>query len=392
MKTWTDENTGRTIHQLTDDSFGTALWYFRFPRDLPDGRFLARGRPRDADAATSGDETVADATPAASVLVAIDPQTGDATPTTHKFHWPLRVRQTDGLAWFLDYDNDALWSAVLPDGECKRVADLPADLTPIVRDITCDGRTLICLHREDDRESLTRPDTGRPEDFFAYVSRPRCSRILAYDLASGQRTTLVETEGLGADHVDASPTDPTLIRFCHDSFEVLNQRIWSVRIDGTDPWKIRPQQPGEMTLHEFWWPTGDLIGYKYQDRRDDPDVQTIPFAEYSRMPTRLGLADLSGCEQYLSDPINHYHTHLYRSEDGKLISGEGTHDQPYVYAAPFDIASTQIDLAPLATTHRHYKAFSGSQINCGFTADGRWLIYNDTIDGRTQVCAVGTDA
>ena len=46
---------------------------------------------------------------------------------------------------------------------------------------------------------------------------------------------------------------------------------------------------------------------------------------------------------------------------------------------------------PLATIHTPYLAFAGNQVNAGFSADSRWLIYNDTVDGKLQVCAVAVD-
>jgi hypothetical protein len=40
MNTWTDENTGRIVCQLTNLPEGARVPYFRWPRDLPDGRVI----------------------------------------------------------------------------------------------------------------------------------------------------------------------------------------------------------------------------------------------------------------------------------------------------------------------------------------------------------------
>jgi len=148
-----------------------------------------------------------------------------------------------------------------------------------------------------------------------------------------------------------------------------------------------------MVTHEFWWGDPDYIGYTYQDRRQDPTLRTHHWAEYSQADTRLGIADLSGREVYLSDPLNSYHSHLYRSKDGTLISGEGTEGHSFVYAARFDMANTKVEMTPLATIHTEYVPFRGQGVDCDFSADSRWLIYADKLDpnGPHQLFAVEVD-
>ena len=139
--------------------------------------------------------------------------------------------------------------------------------------------------------------------------------------------------------------------------------------------------------HEFWWPTDGLIGYTFQDRRTDPTIHAKPWAEYSPIPTQLGLAGRDGNEVYLSDPLNCYHTHLYASRDGRWVSGEGTDNHCSVYAAPFSRSSRKVDLKPLATIHTPYIPFRGQQVDCDFSADSKWLLYGNTVAGGHQVLA-----
>jgi hypothetical protein len=167
--------------------------------------------------------------------------------------------------------------------------------------------------------------------------------------------------------------------------------MWTVRVDGSGLTQIRPQEWNEMITHEFWWPGGQLIGFKYQDRRNDPTVHDLPWAEYAPIPTRFGLADLSGKQVYESAPLAHYHSHVFASPDGAMLCGEGTHDHSFIFRARFDIANPQIDFQPMATIHTPYAPLAGQIVNASFSADSRWLLYNDTIDGRLQVCAVRVD-
>lgn len=94
---------------------------------------------------------------------------------------------------------------------------------------------------------------------------------------------------------------------------------------------------------------------------------------------------------YLSDPLNHYHSHLFISRDAKWVIGDGTDDHSFVYIAPFSFDSTKVDFVPLATVHTPYVPFAGQGVDACITPDSRWMLYNDTVDGKKQVCAVAFD-
>jgi hypothetical protein len=228
-------------------------------------------------------------------------------------------------------------------------------------------------------------------EFWEYIERPRSGNLKLYDLDTGAVTNIVHTNGTCPFHVDTSPSDSELIRYAEDTLECNGQRMFSVRIDGTDLRVIRRQEHGEMITHEFWWADPNYIGYTYQDRRGDATVRAVPWCEYAAVATQLGIADLTGREVYLSDPLNSYHSHLYVSRTGQYVSGEGTHNNSLVYAAKFSWANTKVEMVPLATVHTPYATMSGQHVNADFSADDKWLLYNDLIDGVKQICRVRVD-
>ncbi|MCC6446687.1 MAG: hypothetical protein IT210_24960 [Armatimonadetes bacterium] len=371
MREWSDEQTGRKVRQLTDLPNGTRVSYFRMPRNLPGGLTLAWGRHDTGN------------------LLALEPETGEVMrlPLTVN-HW-LKLRETDGRLWCAS--GRRIWAVDLPGGVPEPVGDVPEEIPGDLADITCDGRTVILSEKIQDLDAYPVPTTRDLQSFWHYFSRPRTGRIWACDLLSGQAALLNESHEVCFDHQDTSPTDPGLLKFCEDMLDALGQRIWSVRVDGSALKKIRPQERFEFVTHEFWWPDGEHIGYTYQDRRGDDTLCTLPWGEYSPMPTRLGIARLDGTECYLSDPLSHYHSHLYVSPDGRWVCGEGTDGHSFAYAAPFSRDSARIGLVPLATIHTPYIPFRGQNVETGFTPDSRWLLYNDTVEGRMQVCAVRVD-
>ena len=385
VRTFVDEHTGRTVRQLTDFPRGAALGYFRFYTQLPDGRMLAWAEHERGNA------------------ILIEPTSGDVTLLPYRF-CPIKVRESDGRAWFLrskcpdapkeerERRGRELWHIDLPGGVPVFDADIPDDLPGGVDDIAIDGSHLILNHAEQDLEAAPIPTTKELTPMERYFLRPRRGSIWAYCLATGKHWQVLETRGLCAIHLDTSPSDPLLLRYALDMPETTGQRIWTVRLDGSDRHAIRPQQRGEMVTHEFWWSDPHYIGYTYQDRREDPTVLTHHWAEYAPVPTQLGIADLSGREVYLSDPLNSYHSHLYRSSDGTHVSGEGTDGNSFVYAAPFSMAETRVDLVRLATVHTPYTPFRGQEVDCNFSADSRWLLYGDCREpGNHQIFAVEVD-
>ena len=369
MREWQDEQTGRTVRQLTDNAAGTELGYFRVPRRLPDGRVLAqrRGKPR--------------------TLVALDIETGAQQVFDQLRGWPLGLREADGRYWFCH--EREVYAADLPDGIPQKIGELPPDTPLRMPTISCDGQTLITgIYTIDSDEEYVLPSTPDPAVFWRWVDRPRHGHLQAYNLQDGISRMVVALEKLMPIHTDASPTDSGLLKFAHDGFDAHCQRIWTVRTDGSGLTPIRVQEYGEMITHEFWWPGGQSIAYKFQDRRNDSTVHDLPWAEYAPVATRFGLANLRGEEYYLSDPLNHYHSHINVSPDGKMLCGEGTDGHSFLYAAAFSPHNTRIEFLPHASTHTPYQPFVGQNVNSSFSHDSQWIAFNDTIEGTMQVCAV----
>lgn len=375
VRTWIDEKTGREIRQLS--THGGSLGYFRTPRHLPNGLMLAY----------LGDHKH-------KTLHALDPETGNHEPIQGMEHRRyLKLRKSDGVLFAIDKEHTVFAMDLMHRRE-ERLGAIPREVRGQITDITYDGRYLVLIDNENpERESYPAPTKKDAAMFWRYVSRPRRGALRLYDLKLNKLTTLFESEGYCPFHTDPCPTDPTLLRFAVDRFEGVHQRAYLIHVDGTGLRPVPPQESGELATHEFWWADGRHVGYTYQDRRNDPTAHDLPWCEYSNSKTQLGIADTTGRQVYLSDPVNHYHTHLYVSHNGKLMSGSGTDGHSFVYAAHFDWKSTRIDYVPLATVHTPYVPFAGQYVNCDFSADGRWLLYTDQCDdsGHLQLCAVRVD-
>jgi len=374
MRKWIDENTGREIRQLTDLPDGCKVGYFRFPRHLPGGLILAFGKHAAGD------------------LVATEPDSGDVHPIDGEYGGFLGLRESDGRAWFYKPEPDReIWAVDLPDGRAEIVGTLSADAPGHPMEITCDGKTVILLDQHFEPGYPPLPTTRDIRAFWLHSYRPRHGAVWSYNLETNTAVKISELEHMCPSHVDTSPTDPGLIKHCCDDIGLYNPRMWLVRVDGSERREIIPWRQKEWTHHEFWWPDGEHIGYKYMDRRADTTIHEAPWGEYSPMPLQFGICDLNGREVYKSDPLCCYQSHIFVSPDGTWVCGEGTDGHSFAYAAPFSMSMSKVDFRPHATIHTPYIPSAAQGVETGFSADNKWLIYNDTVDGRLQVCAVRVD-
>ncbi|HZG87819.1 oligogalacturonate lyase family protein [Paenibacillus sp.] len=181
-----------------------------------------------------------------------------------------------------DYENnDALGACLRPQGDVafvktgQNIAALRLDTLeerPLfaapegykIGNVSCtaDGRyVLTCL--QEDLSHRIRLDLGN-----GYVGHRELmeaaphSRILRIDAVTGDADTVYEAHRF-ITHINASPTVPHLITFCHEGpWHLVDHRIWGLNLDTGEAWKIRERlEPLEKVGHEFFYPDGVTIGY-----------------------------------------------------------------------------------------------------------------------------------
>ena len=131
------------------------------------------------------------------------------------------------------------------------------------------------------------------------------SRIERVELATGRHEVVFE-ERYWIGHVNTSPTDPDLLTFCHEGpGDVIDNRIWVLRLSTGKAWKLRPCAAGEMVGHEYWFADGRRIGYH----------GVRPQGEF------LGYMDADGGNRHESAFCGHT-GHVF-SRDEHLVVGDG---------------------------------------------------------------------
>jgi oligogalacturonide lyase len=133
---------------------------------------------------------------------------------------------------------------------------------------TCDGAYVVTALCEDLSHRITlNLQHGYVGHRELMEANPLC-RILRIPTAGGE-AEIVHEEHAWVGHVNASPTEPDLITFCHEGpWQLVDHRIWGLYLSKGEAWPIRPRKEElEMVGHEFWHDDGVHIGY-HGFRRD----------------------------------------------------------------------------------------------------------------------------
>jgi oligogalacturonide lyase len=209
------------------------------------------------------------------------------------------------------------------------------------------------------------------------------------------KTILKSTDWLG--HLQFSPTDPSLIMFCHEGPWHKVDRIWTIRTDGSGLTKIHTRTMNmEIAGHEFFSNDGNTIWYDLQTPRGE-DFWVA------------GYEIATGKRSWYHLQRNEWSVHFNVSRDGKMFAGDGgdnemvahAPDGKWIYAfyptAVPDVAGIKNPNSDTLTKTGFFKSerlvnMSKHQYelepNVSFTPDGKWLIFRSNMFGPTHVFAV----
>jgi len=202
--------------------------------------------------------------------------------------------------------------------------------------------------------------------------------LYTIDITTGKLNTFNHsTDWLN--HVQFSPSDPTLLMFCHEGPWHKVDRIWTIRTDGSGLRKIHTRTMDmEIAGHEFFNPDGKIIWY---------DLQTPKGKEFWLAGVVLATGEALRYKVQRSEWSVHYNV----SPDGKLFAGDG--GGPNSVAAPgngqwiylFTPHDGALQAEKLVDLAKHNYRL---EPNVTFTPDGKWLVFRSNMLGPTYVFAV----
>jgi oligogalacturonide lyase len=224
-------------------------------------------------------------------------------------------------------------------------------------------------------------DTSGPKSswFNKIFEAQRPQALFTVDLATGRTNVFHHYAGwLG--HVQFSPTDPTLLMFCHEGPWDKLDRIWLIRTDGSGLRLMHQRSiPREIAGHEFWSPDGKTVWFDLQV----PRGETFFLA---------GVDVASGKETRYSLARDQWSVHFNISRDQRLFAGDGGAANMVAHAedgkwlwlfTPQPDGSLRGERLVNMKNHDYLL-----EPNVNFTPDGKWIVFRGNFDGSPQVYAV----
>lgn len=221
-------------------------------------------------------------------------------------------------------------------------------------------------------------------------------KLFTLNVKTGEVKVLLEsTDWLN--HIQFSPTDPTILMFCHEGPWHKVDRTWFIRTDGTGLTQVHKRTINmEIEGHEFFGADGKYIWYDLQTPR-------------STVFWLAGYEIATGRRVWYNLQRSEWSVHYNVSPDGKLFAGDG--GGPNSVAAPGNgqwIYLFRPEMVPDRTdsalpnskdliqpgVFKAEKMVNLSKHNYGlepnvtFTPDGKWLVFRSNMFGPTHVFAV----
>jgi len=287
-RTWIDKDTGHRVIRLSDEPNSSAF-YFNVNEFTPDGKQMVYNAP-------DGIHVLDLETRKTRLLVANPPRPADAGPGAFRnnAHTIVVGRKTNSV-FFTKLDPDAkqniVYKADVYTGAVTKLVVLPprANIATINADETLGVGTYDAQEMPTNQQygqnlsqqagntaaaaNQERAPLVQPESKGAMMERRLAARIpvvlYEIDLKTGKVNALLHsTDWIG--HMLFSPSDPTLLMYCHEGPWQKVDRIWMIHTDGTHNTLIHKRTMAmEIAGHEFWGWDGKTIWYDWQYPKGD---------------------------------------------------------------------------------------------------------------------------
>ena len=289
--TWVDKDTGHRVFRLTDER-GSSGFYFNVNAYSPDGKIMVYNAP-------DGIHTLDLASRKTRLLVPNLPRAANAAPGTPAYlrngiHTVVVGHKTNSV-FFTKTDADThlstVYKADLYSGEITKLATLPlhASIATVNADETLAAGTFMENPADAEKEfgrnaailatdhaaavhSAKPPTTPgflvQAENKGQMMEARLAARIplvlFTVNLQNGKITNLLHSTDW-VNHLLFSPSDPTLLMYCHEGPWQKVDRIWMIHTDGTHNTLIHKRTMlMEIAGHEFWGLDGQTIWYDWQ--------------------------------------------------------------------------------------------------------------------------------
>jgi oligogalacturonide lyase len=274
--------------------------------------------------------------------------------------------------------HDSVFATQVATRATRLLHVLPAELHGHVAALNADETLLAGVSAGPEARAIAQKYPEK-RDFFERIFASHAPHLLfVVDLQTGAlRTIHQENTWLG--HLLFSPTDPSLLMFCHEGPWHLVDRIWTIDVHtGNVRLMHRRTVDREIAGHEFWSSDGRTIWYDLQV----PRSVTFYLA---------GVDVASGRATRFQLARDEWSIHFNSSPDGRLFAGDGGDSSQvarakdgrwlYLFRPQADRLTSErlVDMR-----HHDYRL----EPNVHFSPDGRRVIFRANFEGVSQIYAV----
>lgn len=389
---WIDPDTGHRVVRLSDEP-GSASLYFHQNPYTPDGQKLLITTPTGLSTINLKTRAIEKVVDGRVGVIIVGRKTGQVYYT--------RTVTNNNVSTTTIYATD------LNTKTTREIVKLPpaASVSTVNADETLLAGTIdekLVAAIKEGRPPAPAPPArgdaypGKGEMMENRLAERRPLQLITIDTRTGEVKTLLR----GTDwynHLQFSPTDPTLLMFCHEGPWHKVDRTWTVRSDGTQLTQIHPRTMlMEIEGHEWFGADGQWIWYDLQT----PRSQVFWVAGYNVN---------SGERIWYNLQRSEWSVHFNVSPDGSLFAGDG--GGPNSVAAPgngqwiylfrpelvTDRTDAQLPKAKELVQPGVFKAEKlvnlakhnyNLEPNVTFTPDMKWIVFRSNMFGPTHVFAV----
>lgn len=290
--TWIDKDTGHRVVQITPEQNSKGL-YFNLNAFTPDGTQMVY-------TAEQG-------------VYVVDLNTHKSRQLISGSVSSMIVGKKSPTVYFVRPDQTALYLTRIDTGETSKIAELPKRAT--VFSLNSDETLIAGTYTEVDLPPHPVPPTLPASSIRATQMDARLAAhipmvLFTYNLTTGETRTVIRSRDW-LNHILFSPTDPTLLMYCHEGLWYRVDRIWTIRTDGTQNTLIHKRTMNyEIAGHEFWDADGKTIWYDLQI----PRGQNFYLASYNTA---------TGARKWYSLDRDSWSIHFNAKTDDSLFCGDG---------------------------------------------------------------------
>jgi oligogalacturonide lyase len=385
--TWVDKDTGHRIWRLTPEPDSSSL-YFNYTAVTPDGKWMVYN-------AADGIHGLNLVTRKTRLIVPNNGQRMAARTIAvgHKTNTVFYLSTEPGTR------TTSINAANFDTGVSRKLADVPTGykIDSINADETLAAGTFETRPAGEQRGVMPGGPLTQAANKGQMMERRLAARIplvlFTINLQSGKITELLHSTDW-INHLLFSPTDPSLLMYCHEGPWQKVDRIWTIRTDGSANTLVHKRTMAmEIAGHEFWGQDGKTVWYDWQYPKGTTFyVGGLNLKTHQRTAYQLERNDWS--------------IHFNVSSDGKLFAGDGG-DPGQVAHAPdgewIVLLKPQSLLSPGAMNEKGFwqpGVFKPERLvnmshhdyrlepNVRFTPDNQMIVFRTNMFGPTYVLGV----